>query len=353
MGFPVKDKALDRLRQNRGRDNTHRPLLLLLEIFTNLQLGAARPRCATCSSGSTAPTIGALHLDGHGARRLRRRRLPPPSPPPEQEHPPRGLRRGGGRRVGREGDGPRRSRLVPSPLGEVIDYAPSFTEFCVSAGIWAAGRSSTLSCSRPPCPSSRDPAHGGGSALSPRRPSTITRGRGVVVSRSRNPPRWPWAQLAAACQPEVHATSAPEGRPAGRQRRRHPRRPRQRHPPRRQVHAARRPLRAQSPARLPAHRHQALRGGRRGGLRSNKISICFRVVCLSGDRGEHDLCVGPRRECPCLVCPRQRSEMLLSALHRRPKHENGCILEFLVVEQRTIVLRFEFYDHVVGHDKRD
>ena len=29
--------------------------------------------------------------------------------------------------------------FVPSPLGEVVDYVPSFTEFCVSAGIWAAG----------------------------------------------------------------------------------------------------------------------------------------------------------------------------------------------------------------------
>jgi len=29
--------------------------------------------------------------------------------------------------------------FVPSPLGEVVDYTPSFTEFCVSAGIWATG----------------------------------------------------------------------------------------------------------------------------------------------------------------------------------------------------------------------
>ncbi len=29
--------------------------------------------------------------------------------------------------------------FVPSPLGEVIDYTPSFTEFCVSAAVWAAG----------------------------------------------------------------------------------------------------------------------------------------------------------------------------------------------------------------------
>lgn len=29
--------------------------------------------------------------------------------------------------------------FVPSPLGEVIDYTPSFTEFCVSAAIWATG----------------------------------------------------------------------------------------------------------------------------------------------------------------------------------------------------------------------
>jgi hypothetical protein len=29
--------------------------------------------------------------------------------------------------------------FVPSPLGEVVDYVPSFTEFCVSAGIWAMG----------------------------------------------------------------------------------------------------------------------------------------------------------------------------------------------------------------------
>ena len=29
--------------------------------------------------------------------------------------------------------------FVPSPLGEIVDYTPSFTEFCVSAVIWAAG----------------------------------------------------------------------------------------------------------------------------------------------------------------------------------------------------------------------
>jgi len=29
--------------------------------------------------------------------------------------------------------------FVPTPLGEVVDYSPSFTEFCVSAGIWAFG----------------------------------------------------------------------------------------------------------------------------------------------------------------------------------------------------------------------
>ena len=29
--------------------------------------------------------------------------------------------------------------FVPSPLGEIVEYAPSFTEFCVSAAIWALG----------------------------------------------------------------------------------------------------------------------------------------------------------------------------------------------------------------------
>jgi Ni/Fe-hydrogenase subunit HybB-like protein len=29
--------------------------------------------------------------------------------------------------------------FVPSPLGEIVEYAPSFTEFCVSAAIWAMG----------------------------------------------------------------------------------------------------------------------------------------------------------------------------------------------------------------------
>jgi molybdopterin-containing oxidoreductase family membrane subunit len=29
--------------------------------------------------------------------------------------------------------------FVPSPLGEVVDYTPSFTEFCVSAAVWATG----------------------------------------------------------------------------------------------------------------------------------------------------------------------------------------------------------------------
>jgi molybdopterin-containing oxidoreductase family membrane subunit len=29
--------------------------------------------------------------------------------------------------------------FVPTPLGEVVDYSPSFTEFCVSVGVWATG----------------------------------------------------------------------------------------------------------------------------------------------------------------------------------------------------------------------
>jgi molybdopterin-containing oxidoreductase family membrane subunit len=29
--------------------------------------------------------------------------------------------------------------FVPTPLGEIVEYAPSFTEFCVSAAIWAFG----------------------------------------------------------------------------------------------------------------------------------------------------------------------------------------------------------------------
>jgi molybdopterin-containing oxidoreductase family membrane subunit len=29
--------------------------------------------------------------------------------------------------------------FVPSPLGEVVDYSPSFAEFCVSVGIWCTG----------------------------------------------------------------------------------------------------------------------------------------------------------------------------------------------------------------------
>jgi molybdopterin-containing oxidoreductase family membrane subunit len=29
--------------------------------------------------------------------------------------------------------------FIPTPLGEVLDYTPSFTEFCVSAAIWATG----------------------------------------------------------------------------------------------------------------------------------------------------------------------------------------------------------------------
>jgi Ni/Fe-hydrogenase subunit HybB-like protein len=29
--------------------------------------------------------------------------------------------------------------FVPTPLGETVDYSPSLAEFCISAGIWAAG----------------------------------------------------------------------------------------------------------------------------------------------------------------------------------------------------------------------
>jgi molybdopterin-containing oxidoreductase family membrane subunit len=29
--------------------------------------------------------------------------------------------------------------FVPSTLGEIVEYGPSFTEFCVSAAVWAMG----------------------------------------------------------------------------------------------------------------------------------------------------------------------------------------------------------------------
>ena len=29
--------------------------------------------------------------------------------------------------------------FVPTPFGEVVEYSPSFSEFCVSAGVWALG----------------------------------------------------------------------------------------------------------------------------------------------------------------------------------------------------------------------
>jgi molybdopterin-containing oxidoreductase family membrane subunit len=141
MGFPVKDAALNRLRQIVAVTMLINLFFFFSEIFTELysfKHHAASMRYLLFGlHGHTklVPYIwSAIALDVFAAMvfltpRLRDR--------------PQILRAGcAAAIVGvwvEKGMGLVIPGFVPSPLGEVLDYSPSFTEFCVSAAIWAAG----------------------------------------------------------------------------------------------------------------------------------------------------------------------------------------------------------------------
>jgi molybdopterin-containing oxidoreductase family membrane subunit len=141
MGFPVKDAALDRLRQIVAVTMLINLFFFFSEIFTELysfKHHAASMRYLLFGlHGHTklVPYIWtAMALDVFAAIVFTTRRL--------HRHKPVLYAACAAAVVGvwvEKGMGLVIPGFVPSPLGEVVDYTPSFTEFCVSAGIWAAG----------------------------------------------------------------------------------------------------------------------------------------------------------------------------------------------------------------------
>jgi Ni/Fe-hydrogenase subunit HybB-like protein len=139
MGFPVKDAALNRLRQIVAV--TMLINLFFSEIFTELysfKHHAASMRYLLFGlhgHDKLVPYIwSAIVLDVFAAVVFTTKRL----------HSNKNILRAacGAAVVGvwvEKGMGLVIPGFVPTPLGEVVDYVPSFTEFCVSAGIWAFG----------------------------------------------------------------------------------------------------------------------------------------------------------------------------------------------------------------------
>jgi len=141
MGFPVKDKALSRLRQIVAIAMMINLFFFFSEIFTELysfKEHASSMRYLLFGLRGhhlLVPYIwGAMVLDSFALMvfvtpRLHRR--------------PNVLLLGAAAAVlgvwVEKGMGLVIPGFVPSPLGEIVEYWPSFTEFCVSAAIWALG----------------------------------------------------------------------------------------------------------------------------------------------------------------------------------------------------------------------
>ena len=141
MGFPVKDAALNRLRQIVAVTMIINLFFFFSEIFTELysfKHHAASMRYLLFGlHGHTklVPYIwSAMALDVFAAAVFTTKKL---------YSRPKILRAGcAAAIVGvwvEKGMGLVIPGFVPSPLGEIVDYTPSFTEFCVSAAIWATG----------------------------------------------------------------------------------------------------------------------------------------------------------------------------------------------------------------------
>ena len=141
MKFPVKDEALNRLRQIIAVTMLINLFFFFSEIFTELysfKHHAASIRYMLFGldgHGKLVPYIwAAIVLNVFAAIVFMTRRLY------SNKHV---LRAACGAAVlgvwVEKGMGLVIPGFVPSPLGEIVDYTPSFTEFCVSAAIWAAG----------------------------------------------------------------------------------------------------------------------------------------------------------------------------------------------------------------------
>jgi Ni/Fe-hydrogenase subunit HybB-like protein len=141
MGFPVKDAALNRLRQIVAVTMLINLFFFFSEIFTELysfKHHAASMRYLLFGLHGHAKLVpyiwGAVALDVYAAVVFTTRRLYSNAFI---------LRTGCAAAVlgvwVEKGMGLVIPGFVPSPLGEIVEYIPSFTEFCVSAAIWAAG----------------------------------------------------------------------------------------------------------------------------------------------------------------------------------------------------------------------
>jgi molybdopterin-containing oxidoreductase family membrane subunit len=141
MGFPIKDAALNRLRQIVAVTMLINLFFFFSEIFTELysfKHHAASMRYLLFGlHGHTklVPYIWtAIALDVFSALVFLT---------PKLHNNPNVLRFGCAAAIigvwVEKGMGLVIPGFVPSPLGEVVDYMPSFTEFCVSAAIWAMG----------------------------------------------------------------------------------------------------------------------------------------------------------------------------------------------------------------------
>jgi molybdopterin-containing oxidoreductase family membrane subunit len=141
MKFPVKDAALDRLRSIVAVTMLINLFFFFSEIFTELysmKHHAASMRYLLFGlhgHNTLVPFIwSALALDVFAAAVFMTPRL--------HKNPKVLLAGCAAAIVGvwvEKGMGLVIPGFVPSPLGEVVDYVPSFTEFCVSAGVWATG----------------------------------------------------------------------------------------------------------------------------------------------------------------------------------------------------------------------
>ena len=141
MGFPVKDAALNRLRQIVAVTMLINLFFFFSEIFTELysfKEHASSMRYMLFGlrgHHKLVPYIwGAVSLDVFAAIVFVTKRF---------YRDPKLLRLACAAAVlgvwVEKGMGLVIPGFVPSPLGEIVDYTPSFTEFCVSAAIWAFG----------------------------------------------------------------------------------------------------------------------------------------------------------------------------------------------------------------------
>jgi len=141
MGFPVKDKAIDRLRQIVAVTMLVNLFFFFSEVFTELysfkDYAVSMRYLLFGLKGHhlLVPYIWvAVALDVFAALVF---------VTPRFHRIPRLLRTGCAAAIlgvwVEKGMGLVIPGFVPSPLGEIVEYSPSFTEFCVSAAIWALG----------------------------------------------------------------------------------------------------------------------------------------------------------------------------------------------------------------------